>query len=100
MKIQATPLLLGDEAKPFLVDTETTLSSRGFVKLLDQNKALLLQSAGDDGVVWTVQDFGQLVVGLHMTPYPYIGGAAPRRIIPVDAGENIIFTANESYVYI
>ncbi|GKY91764.1 hypothetical protein MPSEU_000148100 [Mayamaea pseudoterrestris] len=93
MKLSATPILLGNEANAFDVDTDTSISPQNFVNLLDQHKALLLQ--GSEAVL-TVQDFGKLVVGFQLTPYPYIGGAAPRRIIPVDAGKDIVFTANES----
>ena len=98
MKLSATPLLLGDKAKSFEVDTDTTLAPRQFVKLLDQHKALILSaaSATTESTVLSTQDFGRLVVGFQLTPYPYVGGAAPRRIIPVDAGQDIVFTANES----
>ena len=96
MKLVATPLLLGDKAKSFEVDTDTTLAPRPFVKLLDQHKALILAAPATTETVLSTQDFGRLVVGFQLTPYPYVGGAAPRRIIPVDAGEDIVFTANES----
>lgn len=64
------------------------------VSLLDQHKALLLQSS--DGTPIDVEDFGQFLVDCKLESYPYIGGAAPRTIIPVKAGQDIIFTANES----
>lgn len=96
MKLTVTTILQGSHTKTFDVDTQTSLAPRNFVKLLDEHKALLLQ--GTDGSILSVEDFGDLVVGLNLSPYPYIGGAAPRRIIPVKAGrgKDIVFTANES----
>jgi hypothetical protein len=90
MKVIATPLLDGDHAKSFEIDD---LNPRTFVNLLDQHKALLLASTDEP---FSTQDFGTLVASLNLTRYPYVGGAAPRTIIPVDAGADIVFTANES----
>lgn len=95
MRLSVKAILLGEHAESFELDTDSSLSPRNFVKRLDRHKALLLQH-GTTGSVLTVQDFGHLLVGFQLTPYPYIGGAAPRRIIPVDAGQDIVFTANES----
>jgi D-xylose reductase len=97
MKFQVTPLLeTGDAAaataSSFPLDTP---NSRTVVDLLDRHKALLFQNANAETPT-TVEEFGQFVVDLQLDYYPYIGGAAPRRIIPVQAGQNIIFTANES----
>jgi hypothetical protein len=91
MKLNVTPLLEGDSAKTFSVERDERLS-RTFVDLLDHHKALLVQSP--DGNL-TANDFGQFVVDLQLEYYPYIGGAAPRSIIPVNAGKDIVFTANE-----
>lgn len=89
MKLSATPLLQGKSAPSFQVDS---LTPRLFVDLLDQHKALLFQGA--DGPLNT-ENFGRFVVDLDLEYYPYVGGAAPRTIIPVEAGKDIIFTANE-----
>lgn len=93
----ATPLL---EAPPggttaFMIDD---LQPRKFVDLLDQHKALILQSAVSNEP-WTTDDFGDIVSNLQLEYYPYIGGAAPRTIIPVKVGGDIVFTANERYNY-
>lgn len=88
MKLTAIPLLEGESAKPF--DVPDPLSSRAFVDLLDAHKALLFPGAFD------VESFGRFVADLQLTYYPYIGGAAPRTVIPTAAGEDIVFTANES----
>ena len=87
-QVKATPLLV-NQAPSFPVDN---LQPRHIVDLLDQHKALLLQSSGDP---LSTEDFGQFLVNLKLEYYPYIGGAAPRTIIPVSAGKDIIFTANE-----
>ena len=104
MKFKVTPLL-DPQASPWVVDEG--LPPRQFVDWLDQHKVLLLQRPDDEEDVsqqpqkpWTVQDFGQLVVDLQLQEYPYIGGAAPRTVIPVNAapGKGIVFTANERCV--
>lgn len=89
MKLLATPLF--DTATP--IKQIEDLSPDTFIKLLDRQKAVLFQ--GVDGVL-DVQAFGRFVVHLQLTPYPYVGGAAPRTIINVAAGKDIVFTANES----
>ena len=104
MKLKVTPLL-DPQASPWVVDADNDNDEhpRQFVDWLDQHKVLLLQKPAaqrpDDhhDTPWTVQDFGRLVVGLQLQEYPYIGGAAPRTVIPVDAapGKDIVFTANE-----
>lgn len=99
MKLLATPLLEPGSGEAFAVDD---LHSRRFVDLLDQHKALIFQRAptGDDAgaAALTADDFGDILVNLQLEHYAYIGGAAPRTIIPVKAGDNIVFTANERYV--
>uniref|UniRef100_A0A7S2I4B2 NADP-dependent oxidoreductase domain-containing protein n=1 Tax=Helicotheca tamesis TaxID=374047 RepID=A0A7S2I4B2_9STRA len=72
-----------------------TLNTQKFVSLLAQHKALLLRS-DDDENPFNVNEFGNFISNLGLESYPYVGGAAPRRNIPVDAGDNIIFTANEA----
>ena len=94
MRMNATPLL---EPSPggtmsFTIDD---LQPRTFVDLLDRHKALILQSASNEP--WTTDDFGDILSNLQLEYYPYIGGAAPRTIIPVKAGGDIVFTANERY---
>jgi hypothetical protein len=91
MKLTATPLLAGPNAAPASL-TIDNLQPRQFVDLLDQHKALIFHGA--DSTLST-EDFGQFVVDLKLEDYPYIGGAAPRTIIPVQAGKDIVFTANE-----
>ena len=92
MKFSVIPLLEGDAAKPFEVD-EKNLTPRQFVDLLDSRKALVFRNEAKTS---NVEDFGHFVVDLNLKQYPYIGGAAPRTIVPVAAGKDIIFTANES----
>jgi hypothetical protein len=101
MRTLATPLLEGDRAAPFPVDLDR-LEPRQFVDLMDKRKALLLHGTtvggenGDGtGHHLTTEDFGRFVAGLQLEAYPYVGGAAPRTIIPVSAGKDIVFTANE-----
>jgi hypothetical protein len=91
MKFLATPILQGDSAEALSIEGDD-LTPRRFVDLLDQHKALIFQSPDAN---LTVEDFGRFVANLQLTHYPYIGGAAPRTVIPVEAGKDIIFTANE-----
>eukprot|EP00523_Entomoneis_sp_CCMP467_P007507 CAMPEP_0168720208 /NCGR_PEP_ID=MMETSP0724-20121128/1441_1 /TAXON_ID=265536 /ORGANISM="Amphiprora sp., Strain CCMP467" /LENGTH=650 /DNA_ID=CAMNT_0008766797 /DNA_START=157 /DNA_END=2109 /DNA_ORIENTATION=+ len=85
--------------KPLLEESPATkfgwgdYSQGSFVDQLDHQKCVLIRC---DEKPLTVEEFGLLVVGFNLTPYPYVGGAAPRSIIPVSAGEDIVFTANES----
>jgi len=89
MKYNITALLEGQEA--FTIDKQQ-LTPRNFVDLLDQRKALLFQNASGE---FSTEEFGRFVVDLKLESYPYVGGAAPRTIIPVKAGKDIVFTANE-----
>lgn len=95
MKLLATPLL--DDKETTVASIEVDLEPRRFVDLLDRQKAVLLQSTNStEGCPLTPDDFGQIVVDLQLTRYPYVGGAAPRTIIPVKASkDDIVFTANE-----
>ena len=94
MRMNATALLepSPDGSTSFTIDD---LQPRKFVDLLDQHKALILQSASTEP--WTTDDFGDIITNLQLEYYPYIGGAAPRTVIPVKAGGDIVFTANERY---
>ena len=94
MKLKATPLLEGSSASSFAVEGDR-LQPRQFVDWLDQHKVLLFQSTNNEKEPLSTEDFGQFVVDLQLEYYPYIGGAAPRTIIPVKAGKDIVFTANE-----
>ncbi|KAL7580999.1 hypothetical protein ACA910_005810 [Epithemia clementina (nom. ined.)] len=69
------------------------LTQGEFVDSLDHQKALLIRR--EDNPL-SVEEFADLLVGFNFEGYPYVGGAAPRTIIPVSAGKDIIFTANES----
>jgi diketogulonate reductase-like aldo/keto reductase/alpha-ketoglutarate-dependent taurine dioxygenase len=71
-----------------------TLDQAAFVKTMANDKALLLKSS--NGVPYTTNDFGNFMKSLNLAHYPYVGGAAPRTIIPCDAGDDLIFTANEA----
>lgn len=94
MKFTVTPLLDGKGATKFTLEKEA-LKPRVFADLMDARKALLFQSSEEP---LSAEDFGKFVVNLDLEYYPYIGGAAPRSIIPVSAGKDIIFTANERQV--
>jgi hypothetical protein len=111
MKTLATPLFERDGAVPFAVDLGVGgLEPRQFVDLMDRHKALLFHGSavhsdgggGGGGIstALTVEDFGRFIAGLELEPYPYVGGAAPRTIIPVAAGKDIVFTANERFVLV
>ena len=70
------------------------LDTRAFVDLLDSSKAILIRKE----TPMTVNNFGDFVSKqLSLEKYPYIGGAAPRKVILSDSlGDAIVFTANES----
>jgi D-xylose reductase len=72
-----------------------SLTTTVFAGMLDKDKAVLIRGAESE---LSVQDFGDFVSkSLSLVYYPYIGGAAPRRVIMEDdKGEAIVFTANES----
>jgi hypothetical protein len=94
MKLSAFPLLDAGSPKSFTVND---LQPRQFVDLLDRHKALILSNANSSsgGVPpLTAEDFGDFLVSLQLEYYPYIGGAAPRTVIPLKAGPDIVFTAN------
>ena len=70
------------------------LDQSNFISLVAKHKALLLRNKeGED--VFNVNDFGNIVSSLGLKDYPYVGGAAPRRIIPVEAGDNLVYTASK-----
>jgi hypothetical protein len=92
MKLSAFPLL-DPKGSPFVVND---IQPRQFVDLLDQHKALIISRAVDSNATpLTQEDFGDFLVSLQLEYYPYIGGAAPRTVIPLKAGPDIVFTANE-----
>jgi len=98
MKLTAIPLFDKDSANGEEVLSFDDLKPKAFVDLLDRHKALIFRSGGDDAVL-TPDDFGQFVCDLQLERYPYVGGAAPRTIIPTAASKDaIVFTANERYV--
>ena len=96
MTLTAIPLLDPKEGEPFVVSDDDKLQPRDFCDLLDQHKALIFRRHDP----LSVEDFGHFVMNCQLQEYPYVGGAAPRRVIPVQAapGKDIIFTANERYV--
>jgi hypothetical protein len=115
MKILATPLLESHTTVSIGTSTGSTPSTsftidniqpREFIDLLDQHKVLLLQSQSNhrheqqaqEHPPFTTDDFGEFVSNLQLEYYPYIGGAAPRTVIPTKAGGDIVFTANERFV--
>lgn len=65
------------------------------IQLLAKHKAILIQRDENENPM-TTNDFGNFIASFHLEKYPYVGGAAPRRIIPCDAGEDLIYTANEA----
>ncbi|KAL7542677.1 hypothetical protein ACHAXR_012203 [Thalassiosira sp. AJA248-18] len=70
------------------------ISQSAFVQLLANHKALLLQNnKGSDPL--SIEEFAQFTEGLNLEKYEYVGGAAPRRVIPVKANVEV-FTANEA----
>lgn len=98
MKLQLQSILHGnnhDEFPSFSMQRDEMTPKR-FVDLMSQHKALIISSSDSEKSL-TVEDFGSFVVDLKLEHYPYIGGAAPRTIIPVKAGNDIVFTANERY---
>jgi len=75
-------------------DNVGSIGQEQFVSLLAKHKALLLQSdEGSDPP--TVEEFAGFMEGLKLEKYEYLGGAAPRRIIPVKANVEV-YTANEA----
>jgi len=75
--------------------SKEALDQKKIISLLAEHKALLLR-ASDNEDLFTVNDFGNYIASLRLEKYPYVGGAAPRRIIPCDAGDDLIYTANEA----
>jgi hypothetical protein len=108
MKLQLQSILHGkrtstapdDDAFPSFSMNRSEMTPTRFVELMNQHKALIISAASDEGEEpLTVEDLGSFLVDLQLEHYPYIGGAAPRTVIPVTAGKDIIFTANERCVY-
>ena len=68
------------------------LDQNTFLSLLAKNKALLLRSDDPDNKPFTVDEFAKFLTSLNLEYYPYVGGAAPRRIIPVNVpgGDNMV----------
>ena len=81
------------------LDSSTSVSkdfsTQHFVQLLASHKALLFQNEESDAAM-DVEAFGSFLKRLNLTSYPYVGGAAPRTMIPVEAGNDIVYTANEA----
>jgi len=82
------------DSAEFTVD-RSLMTTKAFTDMLDTDKALLIRGLDSE---LSVQDFGDFVSkSLSLGYYPYIGGAAPRRVIlEDDRGDAIVFTANES----
>jgi diketogulonate reductase-like aldo/keto reductase/alpha-ketoglutarate-dependent taurine dioxygenase len=77
-------------------DLQSALCQETLVTLLAKHKGLLIRSSAEDEQPLSVENFGWYLKSLQLTPYPYVGGAAPRRIIPCEAGQDLIYTANEA----
>lgn len=92
--LKAIPIL-DPEGSPVPV-SNASLTPRVFCDLMDRHKALVFRAAADHDPL-SVEDFGRFVVDRRLTEYPYVGGAAPRRVIPVRAApdRDVVFTANE-----
>ena len=92
MQLTAIPIL--DPQGSALSIAQEALTPRMFVNLLDRHKALVFRRTD---APLSVDDFGQFVVDCQLEEYPYVGGAAPRRVIPVAVApdKDIVFTANE-----
>ena len=91
MPLTAIPLL-DPQGSSFQVDDK--IAPRNFVDLLDRHKALVFRRSNDP---LSVDEFGEFVLDCQLQDYPYLGGAAPRRVIPIAVapGRDIVFTANE-----
>jgi len=76
------------------VESETFTQEK-FIELLAKHKGLLIRFHEDEPPM-SVNDFGSFIAAFELENYPYVGGAAPRRIIPCDAGDDLIYTANEA----
>mmetsp|Transcript_7920 Transcript_7920/g.14914 ORF Transcript_7920/g.14914 Transcript_7920/m.14914 type:complete len:653 (-) Transcript_7920:76-2034(-) len=95
MRLNYTRLLEGDFEKK--VPMGDDFSQADFVKLLARSKAVLIRSEEDDAPI-DVDRFASIISGFNLKKYRYEGGAAPRRIIPVNVpgGEDMVYTANEA----
>lgn len=78
------------------IPVEGGLDQKTFVELLAKHKALLIRPDENEEV--SVDDFARFMFDLDLQSYQYVGGAAPRRIIPVNVpgGEEMVYTANEA----
>ena len=67
------------------------LDTENFINILDKYKALVIRS-NTNGNAMSLEEFGALVSkNLSLEKYPYIGGAAPRRVIMSDeVGDAIV----------
>ena len=94
MKLSYTRLL---EDVDDLNSIEGKFDQTTFIKLLATSKALLIRSENKNEPL-SVDDFATVISDLNLEPYPYVGGAAPRRIIPVNVpgGDCMVYTANEA----
>jgi len=75
-------------------ESHSNLGQDDFVGLLAKHKALLLRSDEDQNP-FNVDEFAEIIEDLRLSKYEYVGGAAPRRLIPVKANVEV-FTANEA----
>jgi D-xylose reductase len=66
------------------------------VTLLAKHKGILVRRSSSSEAPLSVDDFGGYLKSLQLAPYPYVGGAAPRRVIPCKAGDDLMYTANEA----
>lgn len=95
MRLTYTRLLEGEFEKKIPMGDD--FGQVDFVKLLARSKAVLIRSEENEAPM-DVDRFASIMSSFNLKKYPYEGGAAPRRIIPVNVpgGEDLVYTANEA----
>lgn len=72
-----------------------SFNQQTLIDLLAKHKALLFRPS--EGMAPpSVDEYGDFISSFKLENYPYVGGAAPRTVIPCKAGTDLIFTANEA----
>ena len=70
------------------------LDQGNFISLLAKHKALILRNKEDKDVFKT-NDFAIIVLNLALKYYLYVWGAAPKIIIPIKAGDNLVYIVSK-----